>query len=54
MLEGRVVGVHDGDTITLLIAGNRQIKVRLAQIDAPETTQALYQTHRDSLKPYLA
>ena len=49
MLEGRVVGVHDGDTITLLIAGNRQIKVRLAQIDAPETTQAFGQRSQQSL-----
>ena len=49
MLEGRVVGVHDGDTITLLIKGNRQIKVRLAQIDAPETTQAFGQRSQQSL-----
>ena len=49
MLEGRVVGVHDGDTITLLIKGNRQIKVRLAQIDAPETTQAFGQRSKQSL-----
>jgi endonuclease YncB( thermonuclease family) len=49
MLEGRVVGVHDGDTITLLMAGNRQIKVRLAQIDAPETTQAFGQRSQQSL-----
>ena len=49
MLEGRVVGVHDGDTITLLITGNRQIKVRLAQIDAPETTQAFGQRSQQSL-----
>lgn len=35
-LTGRVVGVHDGDTLTLLVVGNQQVKVRLAGIDAPE------------------
>ena len=48
-LEGRVVGVHDGDTVTLLMAGNRQIKIRLAQIDAPELDQAFGQQSKQSL-----
>jgi endonuclease YncB( thermonuclease family) len=38
-LQGRVVGVHDGDTFTLLQDGHQQIKVRLAEIDAPESKQ---------------
>ncbi|MBD9361767.1 thermonuclease family protein [Methylomonas fluvii] len=38
--QGRVVGVHDGDTFTLLDAGNQQTKVRLAEIDAPEYGQS--------------
>ena len=38
-LTGRVVGVHDGDTLTLLVVGNQQVKVRLAGIDAPELAQ---------------
>lgn|GEM_PF-2675609 len=29
--SGRVVGVSDGDTLTLLIDGKRQVKVRLAE-----------------------
>ena len=33
-LEGRVVGVHDGDTITVLDASKTQYKIRLAGIDA--------------------
>jgi len=37
--NGRVVGVSDGDTLTLLVEGNRQVKIRLAEIDAPESGQ---------------
>lgn len=48
-IEGRVVGVHDGDTVTLLMAGNQQIKIRLAQIDAPESAQAFGQRSKESL-----
>jgi sugar (pentulose or hexulose) kinase len=33
---GRVVGVSDGDTITVLTQNNQSYKVRLANIDAPE------------------
>ncbi|WP_054287308.1 thermonuclease family protein [Gulbenkiania mobilis] len=39
-VDCRVVGVHDGDTLTCLAAGNRQMKVRLFGIDAPETKQS--------------
>lgn len=49
IITGRVVGVHDGDTITLLIAGNQQLKIRLAQIDAPELAQAFGQKSKQSL-----
>lgn len=38
-LSGRVVGVTDGDTITVLDALKTQHKVRLAGIDAPEKRQ---------------
>ena len=38
-IEGRIVGVHDGDSITLLDADNRQHKIRLDGIDAPELGQ---------------
>jgi micrococcal nuclease len=37
---GRVVGVADGDTVTVLLEGNRPQKIRLAGIDAPEKNQA--------------
>jgi endonuclease YncB( thermonuclease family) len=39
-LVGRVVGVADGDTITVLDASNTQHKIRLSGIDAPEKRQA--------------
>lgn len=39
IIRGKVVDVHDGDTITVLDAGNRQTKIRLAGIDAPELDQ---------------
>ena len=35
-LSGRIVKIADGDTLTVLDAGNRQHKIRLAEIDAPE------------------
>jgi endonuclease YncB( thermonuclease family) len=36
VLEGRVVRVADGDTLTVQV-GNQQYRIRLASIDAPET-----------------
>lgn len=38
-LTGRVVGVTDGDTLTVLGDGHRPVKVRLAEIDTPESRQ---------------
>jgi endonuclease YncB( thermonuclease family) len=38
-LRGKVVGVTDGDTIRLLVDGRRQYKIRLGEIDAPESGQ---------------
>jgi len=36
---GKVVGVSDGDTITVLYQGNKQYKIRLQHIDCPEAAQ---------------
>lgn len=44
----RVVSVHDGDTLTVLIE-KRQVKVRLADIDAPELRQAFGTRSKQSL-----
>jgi endonuclease YncB( thermonuclease family) len=38
-ISGRVVGVSDGDTITVLVDGRDNVKVRLTGIDAPEKSQ---------------
>lgn len=46
---GRVVGVADGDTVTVLDAGNMQHKVRLTGIDAPEKNQPYGSRSKQSL-----
>jgi len=38
-LTGYVIGIADGDTITVLDSGRQQHKIRLAGIDAPEKGQ---------------
>jgi endonuclease YncB( thermonuclease family) len=46
---GDVVGVADGDTITVLDASKVQHKVRLAEIDAPEKAQAFGNRSKQAL-----
>lgn len=48
-LSGRVVGVADGDTVTLLTEKKQQVKIRLNQIDAPEKKQAFGMKSKQSL-----
>jgi endonuclease YncB( thermonuclease family) len=48
-LTGRVVGVSDGDTITVLDAQNQQHKIRVAGIDAPEKKQSFGQRSKEHL-----
>lgn len=48
-LEGRIVGVSDGDTVTVLDVANTQHKIRLAGIDAPERAQPFGNRSKQSL-----
>ncbi len=48
-ITGLVVGVSDGDTITVLDADKVQHKIRLAGIDAPEKKQAFGNRSKESL-----
>lgn len=48
-MSGKVVGVHDGDSITLLTSGKLEVKVRLEGIDAPELKQAYGNASKKSL-----
>ena len=38
-MTGRVVAIADGDTLTLLVDGREQVKIRLAEIDTPAKGQ---------------
>ncbi|MEA2824896.1 MAG: hypothetical protein QOF03_1378 [Alphaproteobacteria bacterium] len=48
-LTGRVVAVADGDTFTLLTDNKEQIRVRLTEIDAPESDQPWGQRAKEAL-----
>lgn len=48
-INGRVVDVTDGDTVTVLDIANIQHKIRLSGIDAPEKKQAFGQRSKQSL-----
>jgi endonuclease YncB( thermonuclease family) len=49
IIHGRVVGVSDGDTVTVIDVNKTQYKIRLAGIDAPEKAQAYGQKSKESL-----
>ncbi len=53
-LTGRVVRVADGDTVSVLDAANRQHKVRLYGIDAPERDQPRGRASREALAGLVA
>ena len=48
-VAGRVVGITDGDTLTVLDAANRQVRVRLAEVDTPESGQPYGDRARQAL-----
>lgn len=49
ILLGRVVGIADGDTVTVLDSSKVQFKIRLMGIDAPEKKQAFGNKSKQSL-----
>lgn len=52
-IVGKVVGVSDGDTITVLDATLTQHKVRLEGIDAPEKAQPFGQRSKENLSKWV-
>lgn len=48
-LTGMVVGITDGDTLTILDADRQQYRIRLAGIDSPEKNQPFGQACKQSL-----
>jgi endonuclease YncB( thermonuclease family) len=48
-MVGRVVSVHDGDTITILTPSHEQVKIRLHGIDAPESGMPYGQASKRAL-----
>lgn len=47
--HGKVISVSDGDTITVLTNDNKQYKIRLVHIDAPESKQAFGNQAKNAL-----
>ena len=53
IIFGRVIGVSDGDTITVLDTDKIEHKVRLMGIDAPEKSQAFGAASKQALSNYI-
>lgn len=47
--QGRVVGVADGDTLTVLSPEKIPVKIRIMEIDAPEKKQPFFMQSKKSL-----
>ncbi len=53
LLVGKVVGVSDGDTITVFDANKTEHKIRLMGIDAPEKSQDFGNQSKRALSDYI-
>jgi micrococcal nuclease len=51
--EGKVIKVTDGDSINILYEG-KPLRIRLAEIDAPERGQPFWKRSREALADYVA
>jgi endonuclease YncB( thermonuclease family) len=49
VIEGKVLNVHDGDTITVVDQNNKKFHIRLQGIDAPELKQTLGDVSQQNL-----
>jgi len=49
VIEGKVINVHDGDTVTVLDQNNKKFHIRLQGIDAPELKQAFGSVSQQNL-----
>lgn len=49
VIEGKVINVHDGDTVTVLDQDNKKFNIRLHGIDAPEIKQAYGAASQENL-----
>lgn len=47
--SGKVVAIGDGDSLTVLTASQKQVRIRLEEIDAPESKQAFGSAAKKSL-----
>lgn len=52
-MTGEVVGISDGDSITVIDSQNSEYKVRLRGIDAPEKGQPFWKVSKTSLSEML-
>ena len=53
VIKGKVIHISDGDTIHILTAEKEKYKIRLNDIDAPESKQAFGNKSKENLKKYI-
>lgn len=49
-ISGKVIKIIDGDTYDILLEGNKQIRIRMEGIDAPEKGMPYYKVAKNYLK----